>query len=77
MTENRINFTLTDAEQNTVEASFKTISDILRPHAIVLSDNDRKMLPRSADGTLPFLEKSASYVVTHSQFKPDYVDAAK
>ena len=75
MTENRINFTLTDAERNTVEASFKTIGDILRPHAIVLSENDRKMLPRSADGTLPFIEKSASYVVTHSQFKPDYVDA--
>ena len=75
MTENRINFTLTDAELNTVKAAIQTVIDTLKPHSVVLSDLDRQTLPRSADGTLPFIEKTASYAVSHPQFKPDYVSA--
>ena len=75
MTENRINFTLTDAEQSTVETAFQTIINVLQAKSVVLSDLDRQTLPRSADGTLPFIEKVASYSLTHPQFKPDYVDA--
>ncbi len=75
MTENRINFVLTVDEENTIKTSLQTIFNTLKPHAVVLSDDERKTLIRSADRTLPFIEKSASYVVTHAQFKPDYVDA--
>jgi hypothetical protein len=77
MTENRINFSLSDADQSAIDAALKTIDDILKPHTVVLSDMDRKTLPKMADGTLPFVEKVASYAVTHPQFKPDYVNAAE
>ncbi|MFZ4548888.1 MAG: hypothetical protein ACOYN4_15675 [Bacteroidales bacterium] len=57
MNVNRINFWLTDAELNTVETAFQTPINLLKRHSVVLSENDRRMLPRSADGTLPFIEK--------------------
>jgi hypothetical protein len=75
MSENRINFSLTDAEQKAVDAAYKTINDVLKPHIVVLSDIERKTLPKMADATLPFVEKVSSYAVTHPQFKPDYVNA--
>lgn len=75
MTENRINFSLTDAEISTVDAALSAINNVLGPHTIVLSDTERKTLPKMADATLPFVEKVASYAVTHPQFKPDYVNA--
>jgi len=75
MTDNRINFSLPDADQIKIDEAFKTIFDILNPHIVVLSDSERKTLPKMADGTLPFAEKTASYAVTHPQFKPDYVNA--
>jgi hypothetical protein len=75
MPDNRINFSLSDADQGAIDAAFKKINDILEPHIIVLSDLERKTLPKMADATLPFVEKVASYAVTHPQFKPDYVNA--
>ncbi|MEI6061784.1 MAG: hypothetical protein WCR72_13850 [Bacteroidota bacterium] len=75
MMDNRINFTLSDAEQATITQSIQSVLDILQPFTVVLSDNDRKTLPKMADGNLPFVEKAASYAVTHPQFKPGYIDA--
>jgi len=75
MSDNRINFSLSDADQRAIDAAVKSINDILVPHMVVLSDTERKTLPKMADATLPFVEKVASYAVTHPQFKPDYVNA--
>ncbi|MFA5971552.1 MAG: hypothetical protein WC780_04290 [Lentimicrobiaceae bacterium] len=75
MTDNRINFSIPDADQTRIDEAFTTINDILKPFMVVLSDTDRKTLPKMADATLPFVEKVASYAVTHPQFKPDYVNA--
>lgn len=75
MTENRINFMLTEDEQKIIEDSFATIKGVLKPHVVVLSETDRKTLPRVADGTLPFIEKVTSYAVTYPQFKPVYMSS--
>lgn len=75
MTDNRLNFTISDADQVIIDEAFTTINNILKPNTVVLSDTERKTLPKMADATLPFVEKVASYSVTHPQFKPDYVDA--
>jgi len=75
MTENRIDFSLSEADLTTIEEAFATMNAILGPYTVVLSDTDRRTLPKTSDGTLPFVEKVASYAVTHPQFKPDYVNA--
>jgi hypothetical protein len=76
MTENRIAFTLTDAEQKQIADALQVIFSTLKSHTVVLSDVERKTLPKMADATLPFVEKVLSYTNTHPQFKPDYVNAA-
>ncbi|MEI6062425.1 MAG: hypothetical protein WCR72_17120 [Bacteroidota bacterium] len=75
MTDNRINFSVSDADQGIIRQCIQSIMDILQPHTVVLSDTDRKTLPKMADGNLPFVEKALSYAISHPQFKPDYINA--
>jgi len=75
MDENRVNFVFATGELQLFEEAVQNLLNILEQHKVVLSDIELKTLPRVADGTLPFVEKSASYCVSHPQFKPDYVNA--
>lgn len=75
MDENRVNFVFATGEHQLFEESVQNLLNILAPHDVVLSDVELKTLPRVADGTLPFVEKSSSYTRSHPQFKPDYVNA--
>ena len=75
MNENHLNFTLSEADQKTFIEAVKTINTLIEPFKVVLTDKDRRTLPKMSDGTVPFAEKAASYAVSHPEFKPDYVDA--
>lgn len=75
MTENRIAFSLTADEQKQITDAFDVIFGVLKPHEVVLSDTERKTLPKMADATLPFVEKVEGYAVSHPEFKPNYVNA--
>lgn len=71
--ENRISFTLTDAEQAQINQHLNSILAILQPKAVVLDASDRMEILKMADGTLPFTEKAIGYMHSNPAFKPDFV----
>ena len=60
MTENCIDFSLTEAQLIAIDKAFVAINIILEPHTIVLSDADHRALPQIIDGKMSFVEKVAS-----------------
>jgi hypothetical protein len=73
--ENRIEFKLTPQEQQQLQQHFDGILSILQPKSVVLSDEERRNIPKMADGNLPFVEKAIGFMQTASEFKPNFVDA--
>ncbi len=71
--ENRISFSLTEAEQAQLNQHLNSIIAILQPKAIVLDAEDRLELIKMADGNLPFTEKAIGYMESNPNFKPDFV----
>ena len=72
--ENRIAFQLSADEQKKINDALQVIFETLQPHTVVLTDQDRHNIPKMADGTLPFVEKSMNYMTTNPEFKPDFVE---
>lgn len=75
MTENKINFDPAADAQDVMAQAVQNVLGMLVPYTIVLSDTDRKTMAKMSDATLPFVEKVGSYIVSHPQFKPAYVNA--
>ncbi|MEA5429466.1 hypothetical protein [Arcicella lustrica] len=71
--ENRIAFSLTEAEENQLNLYLNGILEILTPKSVVLSAKDRKNLAKLGDGGLPFAEKAIGYMASDPQFKPDFL----
>lgn len=71
--ENRISFTLNDAEQAQLNQHLNSILSILQPKAVFLDSDDRIEMVKMADGTLPFTEKAIGYMHSNPAFKPDFV----
>ena len=72
--ENRIAFSLTEAEKTQLQQHLQAIVQIIQPKSVVLSAEDISGLPKMADGNLPFTEKAIGYMATAPQFKPDFVN---
>lgn len=71
--ENRISFSLTEAEQTQLNQHLQSILSILQPKAVFLDAVDRIEMVKMADGTLPFTEKAIAYMHSNPNFKPDFV----
>lgn len=74
--ENRIAFSLTEAEETQLNQHLLAIVQIIQPKSIVLNAEDVHGLAKMADGNLPFTEKAIGYMATAPQFKPNFVDAS-
>jgi hypothetical protein len=74
--ENRIAFSLTEAEKTQLLQHLQAIVQIIQPKSVVLSAEDISGLPKMADSNLPFTEKAIGYMATASQFKPDFVNTS-
>lgn len=74
--ENRIAFSLTEAEKTQLLQHLQAIVQIIQPQSVVLSAEDISGLAKMADGNLPFTEKAISYMATAPQFKPNFVNTS-
>ena len=75
--ENLVSVKLSDKEVDTIRKNLKAISDILAPHAIALTNTERRKLPKMSDKTLPFVEKSLQYAEKHPTLVPAFVDVSE
>jgi hypothetical protein len=48
--------------------------DLLKPYLEALTTEDRRALPKIADGTEPFMDKSMEYLEKSGQFRPAYMN---
>ncbi len=74
--ENRIAFSLTEAEQTQLFQHLNAILAILVPKGVTLNAEDRSSLAKMSDGNLPFTEKAISYMAQAPQFKPFFIETA-
>lgn len=74
MQENRISIQLSAAEIQMIVNAIQTASTVLGTRVIALSADERKALPKMADGSMPFVQKGLDYCKTNSQFVPTYID---
>jgi hypothetical protein len=71
---NNVSIELTEAELQSVREAVDTLKAILSPHLMALSPADRKRIPITSDGTVPFVEKTMDYAKADAHFLPPYVD---
>ncbi len=63
---------LDDAMAKAVE-----IDELLQPYYVQLSNEDKAQVPKMADETAPFAEKTIEFMNNEPQFNPPYVDVAE
>ena len=74
MQENRVSITLAAADAQKIKDAIKAINDVLKPHLIALTNEERKTIPKMGESTLPFVQKVLDYAVSNPPFVPAYID---
>ena len=71
---NRISLILPPADVEQVKMLFSQIGQILAPHLINLTPEERIQLPKMGDKTIPFVTKGLEYLRIPGTPAPPYVD---
>ena len=68
--DNRIAIQIPEADVTEINAAIETLKTKLQPYLIALTPEDRKMLPKMSDKTIPFVDKALDYAQNSPQFAP-------
>ena len=72
---NRISLTIPAADVEQVKQLFTQINQLLAPHLINLTPDERIQLPKMGDKSIPFVTKGAEYLNIPGTPAPPYVNA--
>lgn len=72
--ENRISIVIPEEDIQKVKSSLAEIQQIMAPYFASIAKGRAKRMVQMADGTLPFVEKSAEYAVSNPQFNPPFLE---
>ena len=72
--ENRVSIVIPPEVKQAVLQKLTEVDELLKPFLIALKPEERKALPKMADGSLPFVSKTLGYVKTDPQFVPAYLN---
>lgn len=72
--ENRISLNLNSTDITTIKHALTTLDRLLKPHLKALKSDERRHLPKMADGNLPFVEKAMDYAQSDPEFAPKYLN---
>jgi hypothetical protein len=72
--DNRISIQIPEADITEINAAIETLKTKLQPYLIALTPEDRKMLPKMSDKTIPFVDKTLDYAQNSPQFAPQYMN---
>ena len=72
--DNRIAIQIPEADVTEINAAIETLKTKLQPYLIALTPEDRKMLPKMSDKTIPFVDKALDYAQNSPQFAPQYMN---
>ena len=71
--ENLVSLKLSAKEVEKLQSHFQGISDILKPHVVALTNEERRQLPKMSDKSVPFVEKALQYAKKHPEFVPAFI----
>ncbi|HQU86837.1 MAG TPA: hypothetical protein PKY59_27130 [Pyrinomonadaceae bacterium] len=77
MSENRVSFTITEADISDILAAIKTLQTKLLPYLIALAADDKRAIPKVGDKAIPFMLKGLEFMVSHPEFVPAYLDVGE
>lgn len=72
--ENRVSVVIPPEVKQAVLQKLTEVDELLKPFLIALTPEERKALPKMADGSTPFVGKALGYAKTNPQFVPAYVN---
>lgn len=75
--DNRISITIPKADLDKLNAAFAEIRSIFGKYAQSLTPEQRKRLPKMANGTEPFVSRVQQLSVSNPEFNPPYMDVAE
>ena len=75
--ENSISIEIPDGDIQIVKDALKLIETTLAPYLIALTPEERRAIPKMADGTEPFVSKVLEYSKEEPQFNPSYLNVAE
>ncbi len=74
-TNNVISIQVSKKELDSAKAKLREAYEILKPYLVALTPEERKELPKMSDKTVPFVEKTLSYMENKPELNPGYLDA--
>ena len=77
MAANKFNTDIPDSVIADVQAKITEINDLLKPYYVDLSQDEKDHLPKIADKTLSFAEKTDGYLDSEPKFNPAYIDVTE
>ena len=77
MSANHFHTDIPDAVITDVMTKLGEINTALNPYKVVISEADKKHMPKIADKTLAFAQKTDGYMDTNPQFNAPFVDVAE
>ena len=72
--DNLINKGITQEEKKQALQIINILDYLLGKYMVALTPEERQVLPRMSDKTLPFIEKAVEYITSESEFAPPYLD---
>lgn len=75
--ENLVSLKLTDKEVATLQGHFKAISDLLKPHVVALTNEERRQMPKMSDRSVPFVEKALQYAQKYPELVPPFINMSE
>ncbi len=74
MDNNSVSLKISQADWDKIQQAIQSLQSILQPHLVTLSSTERSQMPRMADKTVAFVQKSLDYAKTTPQLNPPYLN---
>ncbi len=72
--ENRISLKITSEDKTKIENAIDVIEKTLKPYLIALKPDERHGLPKAADKTVAFLNKTKEFMESNPDLTPSFID---
>jgi len=72
--ENRISVKIIAEDKTKIDNAIKVIENTLKPYLTALTSDERQSLPKAADKTVAFLNKTKEFMESNPDLTPSFID---
>jgi hypothetical protein len=74
---NIVSIQLPEGVLDQIKRSIREDGDLLSPHLVALTEDEKSTLTKMSDGTLAFVQKAYDYCIINPEFVPVYLDVVE